>query len=627
MGVRNDDWLVRDVDENPIDINFVDDKRHLITSTAVAEEPPLYEGVVTLDITTISNLIPDIIHVEKDWPFRYVDIIPQMGGMTLHHNRSYLKPIYDLSVKHPEGSRNMILMWARQCEKSTTAACKAIALMAAIPNMKALFIQPRFSQVSVFSQQRFKKIAEDSPKIAAEMLSTMNIWQVGMKQFNNGSIANFRSCYLSADATRGVSADLVNIDEIQDIISDEIPVIEECQSHALPDRFFRIYTGTPKSKMNVLPRRYDHSCQFEWMVRCKHMGCHHWNYLDEHVISDTMFICTKCGKELYPKRHKNPHDKDDYGGEWVAMRPSKLDECFGFRISQIQVPFQSFSRVHSKLHDPEIPFPVFQNEVLGLPSEEGELVLTEHDIRNACEENRTAWDSPDGIKLVGRPMFMGIDHGTGMRSTDTMGKARKKRAFTVVVIGAYGADEKFRLHYMEKFLGARSDLVSQPGMFDRLARKFGVVFCGSDYGFGHINNESLIDNYGWKPVDVGTLDPVMLEFQSSQQRALVKFDNHAGKYGRYLIDRFQNMRATIDAIKKARIRFPMFELMKNDPNPKMPFIDDFTSIFIEYDDYHKSMRYDHTLPDDAFQATMLCWLAAKQYYGDYARTFMPTVND
>lgn len=355
-------------------------------------------------------------------------------------------------------------------------------------------------------------------------------------------------------------------------------------------------------------------------------NCPHWNFLDEHVIGDEYFICTKCGKELYPKKHKDPLNSNDYGGEWVSMRPSKLDECFGFRISQIQVPFQSFKRVHGKLHDPEVPFPVFQNEALGLASEEGELVLTEQDMRNACEEDRKEWDRPDGIKRVGRPMFMGIDHGTGMRSTDTMGQSRKKRAFTVVVIGTFGADEKFRIHYMEKFLGARSDLVKQPEMFDKLARQFGVAFCGSDYGFGHINNENLIDNFGWKPVDVGTPDPVMLEMQSAQQRALVKFDQRAGKYGRYIIDRFQNMRATIDAIKKARIRFPMFEIMKNDPNPKLAFIDDFTSIFIEYDDYHKSMRYDHTLPDDAFQATMLCWLAAKQYYGEYARTIMPAVN-
>ena len=336
MGTHEEDFI-NEMGDNPRDINFVDEDGNLMIGVGGEEEESLYQETATRDITTLSELIPEAIYVERGWPFRYVDVIQQMDGTTLTHNRSYLKPIYDLSVKHPEGSRNMILMWARQCEKSTTAACKAIALMASIPNMKALFIQPRFAQVSVFSQQRFKKIAEDSPRIAAEMLSTMNIWQVGMKEFSNGSIANFRSCYLSADGTRGVSADLVNIDELQDIISDEVPVIEETQSHALPDRFFRIYTGTPKSKMNVLPRRYDGSCQFEWMVRCR--WCPHWNFLDEHVIGSKFFVCTKCGKKLFPKKHKNPKDRNDFGGEWVAMRPSKMDECFGFRISQIQVPF------------------------------------------------------------------------------------------------------------------------------------------------------------------------------------------------------------------------------------------------------------------------------------------------
>lgn len=574
---------------------------------------------------SVSELVPEVIYVERR-PFRYKDYIDQIGGGVLVHDRSYLKPIYDLDPDYPIGSRNKILSTGRQVEKSTSAAIMGITLGASIKSLKGLYIQPRFSQVTVFSQQRFKKIAEESPRIKAEMLSTKNLWQVGGKEFNTGSIFNFRSCYLSADPVRGISTDFLNIDELQDIPSDQIPVIEECQSHALPDRKIRVYTGTPKTKMNGLTQRYERSSMCEWMVRCKHMGCHHWNYLDEKVIGSRCFVCTKCGKELHPKRHKDPKDPDDYGGQWVAMRPSMMDVWQGFRISQIQVPFQSYEDVASKLHDPETSFPVFCNEVLGLASEEGELVLSDADVLRCCEQREFC--TPEDMRDIvgGAPIFMGIDHGTGGRASDTPGKKRRAASYTVVVFGAWCSDERFRILYMQKYLGNKTNLARQAGFFDEDARRFKAHWVGSDWGFGHINNERLRDQYGWvdRPFSKEG-DPLLLEMQSVQQKPLVKFDHKAGKVGRYMIDRTQCMSRVIDAVKKGIIRFPRSEIMLHAPNDQIPFINDFTSIYVEYDETYGTMSYDHTMPDDAFQATMLCYLASEQYYGRFSRTALPQI--
>jgi len=571
----------------------------------------------------VPDIVPQAIYIERR-PFRYRDIIKQIGGPPLIHDRTYLRPIYNLDGAYPTGSRNKILQTARQVEKSTTAAVMGITLGASIESLKGLYIQPRFSQVTVFSQQRFKKIAEESPRIKAEMLSTKNLWQVSGKEFNSGSMFNFRSCYLSADPVRGISTDFLNADELQDLPSDQIPVIEECQSHALPDRKIRLYTGTPKTKMNPLSQRYDRSCMFEWMVKCR--WCPHWNYLDEKVIGSKFFVCTKCGKELFPKRHKNPDDDNDYGGEWVAMKPSLLDKWQGFRISQIQVPFQSFEDVLGKLHDPATSFPVFCNEVLGLPSEEGELVLSEHDILRVCEPREMARPEDLPQLVGGAPVFMGIDHGTGGRQADTPGKKRNAASYTVVVLASWCTDEKFRVFYMEKFLGDRSNLARQPEFFDEIARRYNVYWVGSDWGFGHINNERLRDKYGWvdRQFQAGG-DPLLLEMQSVKQKPMVKFDVRAGKFGRYMIDRTSCMGIVIDKIKKGAIRFPKREIMLGSPNDQIPFINDFTSIFVEYDETHGTMSYDHTLPDDTFQALMLAYLASEQYYGRFARTSLPQI--
>lgn len=567
-----------------------------------------------------SSIVEEVIHIDRR-PFRFQDLVNTSSG-TIVHDRSYLKLIYDLDPRYPEGCRNQVYQWARQTEKSTSVAIHGAIKGCLRPGYKGLFVQPRFSQVSVFSQQRFRTISEGSPLIASEMLATKNLWQVGMKEYRNGSIYNFRSCYLSADATRGVSSDFLNIDEIQDIPSDQIPVIEECQSHALPEDFFRLYSGTPKTPMNFISRLHSASCQFEWMVKCR--WCPHWNFMDERVIGERSFICVKCGRELYPKKIKDPHDRSDYGGQWEAMRPSKLDTFWGVRVSQIQVPFQSFEKIRAKFVNPLIPFSTFQNEVLGLASESGEVPLTEQDIMAVCEERRKGWETPETVRNVtGAPLFMGIDHGTGIWSLESDAGKQSMPSFTVVVVGGMCSDGKFRIIHMEKFLGEKMTLSRQPAWFDEIARKFRVVFCGSDWGFGAINNERLIEEYGWTPRQGRADAPTILEFQSLKQKPLAKFEVKAGVYGRYMIDRTQCMTLLIQAIKKDLIRFPSWSVMKEKPLEEMPFVDDFTSLFIEYDEQYGTMSYGHTLPDDAFQATMLCYLAAKQFYGELVRVLIP----
>jgi len=579
-------------------------------------------------IKTISQILEDTVFIERGHPFRFIEFIPQMDGTTICHNREYLKKIYDIDPFSPRGCRNQVLQWARQTEKSSTAACKAIALGASIPGLKGLFVQPRFDQVSVFSQQRFKKIAEESPKIKREMLSTGNIWQVGMKGFNDGAIFNFRSCYLSADPVRGISTDYLSIDEIQDLISDQIPVIEECQSHASPAVKFRVYTGTPKTRMNSLNMRHENSCQWEWLVKCEH--CSNWNYQDERMIGLKFYICTHCGKEIFPKKIKNPKNPRDFGGEWHAQKKSLIDVCWGYRIPQIMVPFQTFESVVEKRNNSAMSHSMFLNEVLALPSDEGELVLTEMDVFAACEESRKVFETPATVKklLGGAPLFMGIDHGTGLRSSD-VGVTRKKHhptSFTVTVIGGFGVDEKFRIVHMEKYLGEKTNLVKQPMYFDKTARDWKATFVGSDWGFGHINNQRLIDDYAWDDRQVGRPNPIMLEMESVEQKKLVVFNGEAGRSGRYMIDRTQCMSMLIDAIKTRRVLFPCREIMQNLPMKDIPFLHDFVSIYLEFDERRNKMKYDHTMPDDTFQAVMLCYLAAKQYYGEFAATALPDVR-
>ena len=88
-----------------------------------------------------------------------------------------------------------------------------------------------------------------------------------------------RYAFLNADRVRGIPADMVCIDEIQDVLTDNIPVIEECVSHS--SFKYKLYAGTPKSLDNTLESLWvEDSTQNEWVVPCDSCGggdYRHWN--------------------------------------------------------------------------------------------------------------------------------------------------------------------------------------------------------------------------------------------------------------------------------------------------------------------------------------------------------------
>ena len=73
----------------------------------------------------------------------------------------------------------------------------------------------------------------------------------------------------SADAARGISADLLLVDEFQDIAAGDLPVLQETLSHSTDGR--TILTGTPKSIDNHLSAVFHQSTANEWTMTCE--GC------------------------------------------------------------------------------------------------------------------------------------------------------------------------------------------------------------------------------------------------------------------------------------------------------------------------------------------------------------------
>jgi len=314
--------------------------------------------------------------------------------------RHIIRP-YDTS------SPRVLLVCARQVEKSTLIGNSLLTHACLVPSFKALYVSPSALQSKTFSNDRVKEPIETSPILKAYTTSALsqNIFE---KQFVNRSKITIRYAFLNADRTRGIPAWKIAIDEIQDILAENIPVIERCADHA-PRRWRSfLYSGTPKSLDNTIEwYRANKSTQGEWVVPCDCTGGEggrYWNILGEQNIGRKHLICEKCGGRL------NPMHADAQWAHQVAFDPEKMFESF--RINQLMVPWKSWSDI---LYDYEtMPRAKFYNEVLGISYDSGLRPLTLTQLRECCSPHITMHPTVlDNYRQVGhsQPIFMGIDWG------------------------------------------------------------------------------------------------------------------------------------------------------------------------------------------------------------------------
>ena len=178
--------------------------------------------------------------------------------------RRYLIPIYDTP------NQRVLLKFGRQSEKSTFLGNKILTFSMLRENLQSLYVSPAEANTLTFSRDRIATPITTSPVLRSAIGKTDN--NVLYKKFFNGSDIRFRNAFLNADRVRGNPCQNLVLDEIQDILLDVIPVIEETQSHSEFLKY-RTYAGTPKSFDNTIEAYWSRdSTQYEWMVPCDSCG-------------------------------------------------------------------------------------------------------------------------------------------------------------------------------------------------------------------------------------------------------------------------------------------------------------------------------------------------------------------
>ncbi|MDY6957933.1 MAG: phage terminase large subunit family protein [Halobacteriota archaeon] len=374
----------------------------------------------------------------------------QVDGAPLRFtDRPYIYTIYNTDATEK------LIMAGRQAEKSTTVAadmiCESIA-----PHNKLLYVTPTMQQTGVFSRSKIDEMFLTSRKLRGALYEKMNS-SVGEKRLKNYTTMYFRSAYHTADSIRGITSRRTYTDEVQDILSDILPVIDECSGHQPDAKFIR--TGTPKTQDNTIEKKWGHSTQCEWMVKCE--ACNYWNTLTNtniiHLDEPGLF-CAKCGNRIYTNY-----------GVWVSAHPDNFIK--GFRLPQIILPekYIDWGRLFHKMRT--YPTAQLMNEVFGVSYDNAQKPITKEDLVKCCQEYEM--DMKWKPQYTSRPVFIGIDWGTGDKS------------YSVLCAGVMTGKDKFKVIYLKKFIGTEADKDSMLRIIIDTVKSLRSPIIGVDWGFGY----------------------------------------------------------------------------------------------------------------------------------------------
>jgi hypothetical protein len=537
----------------------------IVVERQLKQLPEVSPGIYPSDFTEFAFRMPDLDTGEYE-------------NFSFEGRRHIVRP-------YNSAAKRILLICGRQVEKSTLIGNVSLCYMCLVPNFKILFVSPSATQTKTFSNDRIKEPIETSPvlkKFTTQMLSA-NILE---KQFINRSKLTLRYAFLNADRTRGIPAYMLMIDEFQDILQENVPVIEHCLSHS-PKQWRRyVYSGTPKSLDNPIEEyRANRSTQNEWVVPCDNCGSNipgaagrFWNILGEKNIARKGLACEKCHTLI------DPMHPDAQWAAQVEMKPPKV-EWESYRIPQLMVPWVEWSEILYRYeHDPRDKF---YNETLGVSFDSGLRPLTQHQVKRCCRDDIRMSDEKQlenyHNESYAKPFFMGIDWGTG------------EHTYTVATVATY-VDMKFRVILAHRFVGEETSPAIQLRKIYEMVEYFNVRIIGTDYGGGFDRNDELTRKYG--------IDRVQKFQYAARPKRKVEWSD---KLRRWIVHRTEVMSDIFNAIKRGReCEFPRWEEWDK------PFASDMLNIFSEWSEQMKMIVYRHALdkPDDTFHSFLYCWLGS-----------------
>lgn len=543
----------------------------------------------------------DLSKFQKISKSQFAESVMRLKGNVYNLSRyPMFRPVYNLS----DGVKEILLKTGRQVSKSTFNAKDILIDSMRIPHLNTLFVTPLQEQTARFSRNYLADDIRHTPFIQSYFWDTSCQDNIFSRSLTNGSIVHLTYSLLDAERARGIAADKLVFDEVQDIPWDNIPIINECLS-ASP-RKWRNYTGTPKTLDNTIQKFWEKSTMCEWAIKCSRCG--KTNIPDEehvwHMIGLEYPVCAYCDLDIRPDVHK---------GKWVMRNPNWEDPVgcpiLGFHIPQIIMPIhyepdkegKPVNWYELRKKQDRYSEAQFANECLGLSYDQGGRLVTLTELMAISTGKLWFKREPD---IPCSNIYAGVDWGISAQTS-----------FTALCIGGFDPSDgnKFKVLYMRRFTS--TDTLIQIDEILEICHQFGVKRIGADTGVGHTNNLILEKNYG---------EGKIFRFNYATANWILNYNKNKGFF---TLDKTTSLNLMFMAIKQKQVEFPperfMGEHGKN-------FYPDFLSIYEEIVEstrgLYKVFTHNKTDPDDMAHALNFCMFAAYTDMG-HELTRMATNHD
>lgn len=488
-----------------------------------------------------------------------------------------MEPLFN--VRQPD---QMLLRSGRQVSKSTCLSAAGVINTAFNKDFNSLFVSPLFEQCRRFSSNYVRPFITDSP-IYPHVVDYTCEQNVLQRKFKNRSTMFFQYCLKDADRVRGIAADCVTLDEVQDIVWDLVPIVLETMS-ASQWALFKA-AGTPKTLDNTIERLWNRSSQAEWVTECK--ACNHYNIacLSQdlmRMIGKETVVCSKCERPINPRPINHPrHDLRGHG-YWIHAEPTRKQEFPGYHTPQVIFPMhfanpRKWAILREKMDTTNTPYNVFVNEVLGEACDVGAKLVSQADLIAACK----LYGKPNkyAVALAARSQYqdvaIGVDWGG---STASFGRNRAAKllsgdtqSYTAIAMVGLRASGRVDVLYASR-IDIMSDHDEEAQACMRMWRDVDslrgrTLFC-HDYGGAGSVRETLMVQYGLPVKNI-----VGCCYVSAPQSKMVE-PQHEGGRVYWSVDKARSLILLCHAIRSGFVGLPDWESAKTKLTDFLALVED-----------------------------------------------------
>jgi hypothetical protein len=443
----------------------------------------------------------------------------------------------------------------RQVAKTTSIASSGVLRCASQPYMSLLYVTPLSTQIRRLSSLYVKPFVNHST-IKPLLVDQHCVQTVYLREFLNSSLIHFSFAFLDVERVRGIMADWIDFDEVQDMDYDYIPIILECMSASKLG--LSCYTGTPKSLDNTAEALWNDSSKAEWVTKCEACGYRSVagiNYDLAKMIGKDTIVCAKCSKPIQPRNgcwhHFQEPPRDARGKARGLM--------YGYHVPQVIMPMhyedpekwqELIAKSEGRMgYDKAKYF----NEVLGESCDVGVTLVSETDIRKASALGGTKNDFMTACKELAKCKLrvMGVDWGGG---------GAEAVSFTVItLLGLNVAKQRIDCYYAER-LPISLPRDEEISTILKYFQRSGCHFIAHDYGGSGDVREAILVQAGMPTERI-----VNVGYVTAPKRNIFYWEapTHGEIRGYYALDKTRSLVLQAYCLKGGLISLPEYESSKD----------------------------------------------------------------